>query len=177
MNQKRLKPIVMTTSVGNRHAQNHTQQVVLLKALQVTQDPKKLKQMIGVRTVAEVYRTLDKMAMRKEYHESLARAGLTIDVVTAGLAQLATNGEKEDTRLKALQTVLKSLGLEKYDSSDIPAGGTWEEELLKSIEKAPEAAALPAATQDYEVVQPEMPERMKKMRQEEEELTRSIYGG
>ncbi len=166
----------MTTNRFPRNSAQQTQQVVLLKALQVTQDPKKLKQMIGVRTVAEVYRTLDKMSLRKEYHEALARAGFSLDLAVQGIKDIAQNSEKDDTRLKAYQILLKSLGLEKYDAGDIPSGGTWEEELLKSIEKT-EQAALPAAQEDYEVEQPEMPERMKKLRQEEDELTRSIYGG
>lgn len=165
----------MTTNQYSRNAAQKTQQVVLLKALQVTQDPKKLKQMIGVRTVAEVYRTLDKMALRKEYHEALARAGFSLDLAVQGIKEIAETSEKDDTRLKAYQILLKSLGLEKYDASDIPAGGTWEEELLKSIEKT-DQTALPAAT-DYEVVAPEMPERMKKLREEEDALTKSIYGG
>ena len=167
----------MTTNEFRRNAAQHTQQVVLLKALQVTQDPKQLKQMIGVRTVAEVYRTLDKMALRKEYHEALARAGFSLDLVVQGIKTIAETSEKDDTRLKAYQILLKSLGLEKYEASDIPAGGTWEEELLKSIEKTKSPDALPAPEADYEVVPPEMPERMKKLREEEEALTKSIYGG
>lgn len=164
--------------MGQRRAPETTKQVILLKALQVTSDPKELRRMMGVRTVADVYRTLDKMSMRKEYHEALARAGLSLDVVVNGISDIAKTAEKDDTRLKAYQIILKSLGLEKYDSSDTPTGGTWEEELLKSLEKQPEHAALPEALEeDYEVDQPEMPERMKKMREEEDELTRSIYGG
>lgn len=166
----------MTTNKFPRNAAQKTQQVVLLKALQVTQDPKKLKQMIGVRTVAEVYRTLDKMAMRKEYHEALARAGFSLDLAVQGIKTIAETSEKDDTRLKAYQILLKSLGLDKYEATDAATGGTWEEELLKSIDKT-EQPALPAPEADYEVVQPEMPERMKKLRAEEEELTRSIYGG
>lgn len=165
----------MTTNRFPRNSAQQTQQIVLLKALQVTQDPKKLKQMIGVRTVAEVYRTLDKMSLRKEYHEALARAGFSLDLAVQGIKTIAETAEKDDTRLKAYQILLKSLGLEKYDASDIPAGGTWEEELLKSIEKT-EQGALPIGA-DYEVVEPEMPERMKKMREEEDALTKSIYGG
>jgi len=46
--------------------------MLLLKALKVTQDPTELKKMIGVKTVAEVYRTLDKLSLRKEYHKALA---------------------------------------------------------------------------------------------------------
>ena len=133
---------------------------------------------MGVRTVAEVYRTLDKMAIRKEYHEALARAGFSLDKVVTGIQQIAESAEKDDTRLKAYQVLLKSLGLEKYDASDMPTGGTWEEELLKSIEKTEKAPELAASTgDDYEVVQPAMPERMRKMREEEDELTKSLYGG
>lgn len=162
----------MTTNKFPRNSAQQTQQIILLKALQVTQDPKKLKQMIGVRTVAEVYRTLDKMSLRREYHDALARAGFSLDMAVKGIKDIAESSEKDDTRLKAYQILLKSLGLEKYDASDIPAGGTWEEELLKSAEQQ---ETLPAA--DYEVVAPEMPERMKKLREEEDALTKSIYGG
>lgn len=166
----------MTTNKYPRNSAQHSQQVVLLKALQVTQDPKKLKQMMGVRTVAEVYRTLDKMSLRKEYHEALARAGFSLDMAVRGIKDIAETSEKDDTRLKAYQILLKSLGLEKYDASDIPSGGTWEEELLKSLDKN-DQPALPAAEADYHVVEPEMPERMKKLREEEDQLTKSIYGG
>ncbi len=133
--------------------------------------------MIGVRSVAEVYRTLDKMSMRKEYHDALARAGFSLDLAVQGIKTIAETSEKDDIRLKAYQILLKSLGLDKYDSSDVVAGGTWEEELLKSLEKKEEVMTLPSADDDYQVQQPEMPERMKKLRAEEEELTRSIYGG
>ena len=69
----RLRPVVYTTNTFKRGSQNTAQQIFLLKALQITQDPKKLRDMIGVKTVADVYRTLDKIAMRKEYHEALSR--------------------------------------------------------------------------------------------------------
>lgn len=176
MNQKKLKPVV-TNSVKYRHnAPQTAEQVVLLKAMQVTQDPNKLRQMMGVKTVAEVYRTLDKMAIRKEYHEALGRAGLTPDKVVEGIANIAATAEKDDTRLKAYQTILKSIGLDKYDANDTPAGGTWEEELLKSIEKTKGTPALPEADIEYEVEVPPIPEEVLKMREEENELTKSVYG-
>lgn len=173
--QKKLKPVV-TNSVRHKHnAPQHGEQIILLKAMEVTQDPKKLKQMMGVKTVAEVYRTLDKMAIRKEYHEALARVGFTPDKVVQGIYDIATTAEKDDTRLKAYQAIMKSIGLDKYESADTPNGGTWEEELLKSIEndkKQVEQLEPPK----YEVVVPEIPEEVKKAREEEEGLTESIYG-
>jgi hypothetical protein len=124
MSAKKLKPVVYTSNSFNRGSQEKTKQIVLLKAMQITQDPKELRKMIGVKTVADVYRTLDKMAMRKEYHEALARTGISFDYIVEGMKKIADDGEKDGDRLKALTTMLKSLGLEKYDSADSPAGGS-----------------------------------------------------
>jgi hypothetical protein len=77
----RLKPVIYTTNTYVSGAKNDIQQKMLLKALQITQDPKKLREMIGVKTVAEVYRTLDKMSMRKEYHNALAKSGISFDFI------------------------------------------------------------------------------------------------
>jgi len=174
--QKQLKPIVTNATKYKHNSKQNVQQVVLLKALEVTSDPKKLKEIMGVKTVAEVYRTLDKLSIRKEYHDALARAGFSLDKVVTGIAHIAENSEKDDTRLKAYQVLMKSVGLDKYEA-DTTAGGTWEEELIKSIENNEENNSLPEAIKEYEVTEPEMPEKMKKLREEEEELTKSIYGG
>lgn len=173
----KLKPVIYTTNFFKKGSQNNAQQMFLLKALQVTQDPHKLRQMIGVRTVAEVYRTLDKLSMRKEYHEALARKGISFDFIVDGIKGIATDGEKDGDKLKALQTLLKSVGLDKYDSEGGVGIGTWEEALLKSIEeqkssqKQVESKALPT----YEVHRPEVPDSIKKLREEEQEMTSSIY--
>jgi hypothetical protein len=167
----------MGNNTINKTSQNKTKQLFLLRALQVTQDPQKLKQMIGVKTVAEVYRTLDKLSMRKEYHESLANAGVSFDYLVKGMKNIADTSEKDDTRLKALQTILKSVGLDKYDSEGGIGTGSWEDVLLKSIDEKKvnpqltEGNAVPV----YEVKRPEMPESVKKIRSEEADLTSSIY--
>jgi len=179
---KKLRPVIYTTNSFNRGAQEHTKQLILLKAMQITQDPKELRKMIGVKTVADVYRTLDKLAMRKEYHEALARSGISFDWIVNGMKKIADEGEKDGDRLKAFQALLKSLGLEKYDSSDSPVGGSWEEELIRTLANE-KKVALPEGKKEvetkdaeYEVKVPEVPEHIKKMRKEEEELTDSIYG-
>lgn len=179
--QKKLKPVVYTTSYFKKGAPNKIQQNLLLKAMQVTSDPHELKKMIGVRTVAEVYRTLDKLAIRKEYHEALARNGVSLDYIISGLKYVADTAEKDGDKIKAFQTFLKSLGMDKYEAVDNTGGGTWEETLLKAIEqeKSQKPEALPAGVvedeEDYDVVQPEIPASVKKMQEETEELTRSIY--
>lgn len=180
----RLKPVIYSTATTERGRANVTKQIILLKALQVTQDPKKLREMIGVRTVTEVYRTLDKLAMRKEYHEALARSGISFDYIVDGLKTIANGAEKDGDRLKAFQTLLKSLGLDKYDAVEAGAGGSWEEVLLKQLEKEKDKPLLAQGTApaeeskdsgEYEVKIPEIPESMKRLRAEEAKLVEGIY--
>jgi len=128
---KKLKPVIYTTNTYSKGAAQTTQQVILLKALQITSDPNKLRQMMGVRTVAEVYRTLDKLAMRKEYHAALERMGISFDYIVGGIKGIADGGFKDSDKLNAYKVLLKSLGMEKYEAADQGSSGTWEEELLK----------------------------------------------
>jgi hypothetical protein len=173
----RLRPVVYSTSTIKKGTPNTTQQIFLLKALQITSDPKKLREMIGVHSVAEVYRTLDKIAMRKEYHEALSRSGISFDYVVRGIKGIADTSEKDDVRLKAFQTILKSVGMEKYEDSAVASSGTWEEALLKKIEEEKkdveplEKFVLPT----YDVTRPELPESAKRAQEEEAEMTSSIY--
>ena len=185
----RLRPVVYTTNYFQHGAQKTAQQLFLLKALSITQDPKRLKQMIGVRSVAEVYRTLDKLAMRKEYHEALARAGISFDYIVGGIKKIADKAPKASDRLNAFKALLKSVGMETYDTDAVGTTGTWEEVLLKKLEEAKKdnvLAALPGAVEgsvavgtamihQYEVKVPEMPESARKMQEEEAEMTASIY--
>lgn len=185
--QKKLKPVAIFSngSPGRsaRFEQGVSKQYMLLRALQVTSDPKKLKEMIGVRTVAEVYRTLDKMAIRKEFHKALDRAGVSFDFIVGGIREVAGNAKRDSDRLHALEILLKTLGLDKYEESS-GAAKSWEEELLKAIEaknpeKAGEAKELPVGTQqivDYEVVPPNVPESVKKAQQKEGETMKRLYG-
>lgn len=173
----RLKPVVYTTHTFNRGAQNTAQQIFLLKALQVTQDPEKLRQMIHVKSVADVYRTLDKISMRKEYHEALTRAGISFDFIVDGIKKVAKSGYKDGDKLRAYQILLKSVGMETYDNEGGGSQGTWEEALLKSIEARKSAPQIGEAKEVtvYDVVVPEIPESVKKLKKEEEDLLSSVY--
>lgn len=172
INKTKLRPVIYTTDSWRRGAPQTTQQMFLLKALRITQDPKELRKIIGVRTVAEVYRTLDKLAIRKEYHAALARNGISFDFLVDGIKKEAESGEKSADRIKAFQILLKSIGLDKYDDT-VASGGTWEEELLKSME--PKTGALPPAPTHYEVVEPPKPDRVKKAQAEDKEIMKGIY--
>lgn len=173
----RLKPVVYKSRYNRAH-QNTAQQTLLLKALQITSDPKKLREMIHVKTVADVYRTLDKLGMRKEYHEALANNAVSFDFMVKGIKGIAEFGEKDVDRLKAYQTLLKSVGLDKYDKEAGVSEGSWEDILMKKIDKekkSPELAAPVSSIPVYEVIQPAMPESARKMQEEEKEMTKSVY--
>jgi len=182
--KKKLKPVVYTTSYFPKGAPNKIQQNLLLKAMQVTSDPHELKKMIGVRTVAEVYRTLDKLSIRKEYHEALARNGVSLDYIVKGIKGVADMAEKDGDRIKAFQILIKSIGMDRYEATDDTGGGTWEETLLKAIEEEKKLEAdigiLPEVAGDeevkeYEVTPPEVPANIKKSQEETIELTKGIY--
>lgn len=175
-NKIRLRPVSYTTNTRKIGSRDDTKQMFLLKALKVTNDPKQLRDMLGVKTVAEVYRTLDKLAMRKEYHAALNRSGVSFEFIVDGLKAEAMGEGKSADRIKALTVLLKSLGLDKYDS-DAASGGSWEEELVKSLDrdKAKELDSPQIIEAEYEVNTPETPEAMKKMREEENKLLSGIY--
>lgn len=167
--QTPLKPVVFVSGTYTHNKQNTSQQLMLLKALRITQDPKKLRQLIGVKTVADVFRTLDKIAIRKEFHEAFARSGLSFDSIVGTLKTEMTDSEKGSDRIKAAQILLKSFGLDKYEDSTI-SGGSWEDEILRASD-----GEVPPLMGAYDVDIPEIPESVKKQHSEQEELGRSLY--
>lgn len=109
------------------------EQTRLLEAFQEANDPRKLKEIIGVKTVAEVYRTLDKIAIRREFHRALDRAGISFDFIISGLKREAIGGDKSADRIKAFEIFLKALGLNKYEEVTTGTSTTWEERLLEAV--------------------------------------------
>lgn len=169
-----LKPVIFIKGQYGYNTQNTTQQIMLLRALRVTQDPKKLKEMIGVRTVAEVYRTLDKIVMRKEYHVALAKFGITFDYIVEKIKYEIDNAEKSSERLMAINILLKSIGLDKYEESATQGVG-WEEALLKLSEGKEETKEKALVGGEYEVVQPIIPEVIRIAKEKEKQEGRSLY--
>lgn len=167
-----LKPVVFVKGQYGYTAQNTTQQLMLLKALKITHDPKKLREIIGVRTVADVYRTLDKIAMRKEYHGALAKNGITFDYIVTGIKGEIDNADKASDRLNGLNMLLKSIGLDKYEETAI-GGGSWEEALLKVSEQKKEKSEL--LDVPYTIVEPPMPEEIRIAKEKANLEGRSLY--
>lgn len=180
--EPKLKPITMHTTsgkTGTKFEDNKAQQVMLLSALQVTRDPKKLKEMIGVRTVAEVYRTLDKMAIRREFHTAFDRAGITFDFIINGIKREAIAGDKSADRLKAFELMMKSLGLDKYDDVQASSGSSWEDKLVELMGKqepgTPSLTTGVESDEEYEVKEPEIPASALARQEEEEKMGASIF--
>ena len=171
-----LKPVTFVNATYPRYSQNTTQQILLLKALKVTNDPAKLRQMIGVKTVADVFRTLDKMVLRKDFHSALSAAGIDFEFIVKGLKSEAETAEKSGDRIKVYQTLLRSLGMDKYDDP-VEGGARWEESLIAKIEED-KKRALPAGVnqdEEYPIIVPQIPESEKKRQKEEGEAGRSLY--
>lgn len=169
----KLKPVIFVQGKYAYNSQNTTQQIMLLNALKITQDPKKLKELIGVKTVAEVYRTLDKIQMRKEYHGALVKAGITFDYVVGGIKKEIDGADKSSDRLAGLNMILKSIGLDKYEESTT-GGGSWEEALLK-INSDSEGTGSPIKVAEYEVVAPEMPEHIRIAKEKANKESKGLY--
>lgn len=170
----KLKPVIFIKGQYGYNAQNTAQQIMLLKALRITQDPKKLREIIGVKSVADVYRTLDKIAMRKEYHAALAKFGITFDYIVENIKKEIDTAEKSSERLMAINILLKSIGLDKYEDT-ATGGGGWEDVLLKISEEKDKKDKRDSADAEYEVIQPVIPEAVRIAKEKEKQEGRSLY--
>jgi hypothetical protein len=174
---KKLKPVVFHSNTYQRHSQNTMQQMLLLKALAITDDPEQLKRMIGARTVADVYRTFDKLAIRKEYHQALSDNGISFDFLVKGIKEICRDSSSDSVRLKGYQTILRSLGMDKYEQEH--GGGTdWEKLLVEAAERNEGVKKIEAPTGEvvkYDVKVPEIPEDIRKQQEEEREEAKSLY--
>ena len=148
----------------------------MLKALsEGITDPVELRKIAGLHSVTEVYRTLDKMQIRKEYHEALSRADISLDFIVGKLKGLCDGEEVSDKiKLGAVQTLLKSLGLEKYDKPE-ESGKNWEEIVLEMIGKKNDGEVIEGEIGEYEVKIPALPEEIRKRQEEEKKAAEELY--
>ena len=170
----KLKPVVFVQGRYGYNNQNTTQQIMLLKALTITQDPKKLRELIGVKTVAEVFRTLDEIAMRKEYHSALAKKGITFEYIVDKIKNEIENADKASDRLEGTKILLKSIGLDKYEETAI-GGGSWEEALLQIKKEEEETGKKKIAPVVYDVVEPLMPENIRIAKEKANKESKGLY--
>jgi len=174
--EKKLKPVILFNGKYNYNGKNDFQQRILLKALQVTTDPNELRKLAGLKTVAEVYRTLDKLSIRKEYHEALARAGISLDLVVDGIKDICVNGSSDKVKLSGWLALLKTIGLDEYKENAEGVGATWEE-MVRDVAQEEMASDKKEDNiiKDYEVNVPPTPKDEIEIEKEEKSGGVSLY--
>lgn len=191
MKTRKLKPVVVieTNNHNNFYSQNIYAQNILLKALsEGITDIDELKKLAGFKAVADVYRTLDKMAIRKEYHAALERGGITLDYLVDNLKEIIDSAAKDDNKIKAIQLLMKSIGLDKYEKQE-DMGKSWEDVLLQTIgreDKKLESGIVEGESgiiegvveeaEDYEVIAPVKSELREKQKEEDNKIGEELYG-
>jgi hypothetical protein len=158
-------------------------QRLLLKAIsEGITDMRELQKITGMRVAADVYRTLDKMALRREYHAALSRCGIDFDYLVGGIKDLCDNSDNAKIKLKGYEVLLRSLGLDKYDKAE-DTGKSWEETIISIVEKnskdkkeEDKKLELNDGSDDYEVNIPAIPKDEAEKKAVEKEISDSFYG-
>jgi len=158
------------------YRKNYYVQNILIKALsEGVTEPEELRKIAHLDKVADVYRSLDKLAIRREYHDALARNGISLDYIVDNIKELAEGAKSDSTKLKSLEILLRSLGLEKYEESEVGGKG-WEDIIIEAEEKkASDVKSKRLDVSDYTVITPETPEKEKKTRERERAMGKELY--
>ena len=179
--EQKLRPVVFIKGHYNYNRPNFFQQNLLLKSLAKTSDPDELKKMVGIRTKAELFRTLDKLALRKEYHQALQRNDIDLDSIIGNMKKISEDADSStkglSLKLNVEKTFLRSLGLDEYKEAPMEATRTWEDIVRKQIESADNKDNNNKKNEDeyYEVKVPEVPEDMQKKIDMETKMGKDLY--
>ncbi len=182
--EKKLKPVVFVQGERVLYRENKYGQNLLLKAMMDgTTNPQELRKAAQMSSVAEVYRSLDKLSLRKEYHEALNRNGVSMDLIVKGIKGIAETSDKDATRLKGYDMLLKSLGLDKYEKNE-DSGKNWEDLINEASDAKVQENLLSGdvnasnkieVIEKYEVTAPTMSDEEIDKEKEEEELANQLY--
>lgn len=176
---KTLRPLVLFKNKSEKHRPEIFKQNMLLKAMEYTTDVDELKDALKFQSRAEVFRTMDKLAMRKDFHRALSDAGLSMDSIASRYKQLLAS-PSEKIQLGALTALSKALGVDKYEVIDEGARD-WEQTLLNITEKERNQKAIEGKAEvveeieDYEVKIPPVPESIRKQREEDAKEGQELY--
>jgi len=178
--KSKLKPVIFVQGQRQYYGKNTHVQNIILKALsEGVTDVNELRKMAGVKKAADVFRTLDKISLRKEYHQALVKAGITLDTIAEGINNICTTSS-DSNRLKGYQLLLKSIGLEKYEK-DEAGSKNWEDAILEVSSK--EFKQVGSGKLDkredaksYKVTAPKTPPEEKVKIAEEKKLADELYG-
>lgn len=153
---------------------NIAKQNLLLRGLMISGSLESAAKYAGIQRAVDTFRTLDRISIRREYHEALSAEGIDLRYIVKGIKDRADNSPNESVRLNALKTLLASLGLDRYEVAE-EGNKSWEDRLLQmNVESNPKS--LPFDTNNgYEVNVPQIPESVKQSRKQEEDLGRELY--
>lgn len=154
---------------------NYFKQNLLLKGLMLKPTLEGAMKYAGIKSAAEAYTILDRLAMRKEYHEALARYGVDFDFIVSGLKNLAQDAKVDGVKLNSFRLFLQSLGLATYEKEE-SGGKGWEELVARAITAEKEAATKQLPSTQYPVKVPEKPTFVRKNQQMEKDLAKNLYG-
>lgn len=171
-------PVVFAPGSGGDGIENTKSifvQNLLLRAMAggIT-DPKQLQAITGLKKVTDVYITLDKLSLRKEYHAALARAGIDLDYLVSKL-KASIDHNSPDISLKGIALLIKSLGLEKYEAENDNGSKPWEEIVLERSGIGETIDAEKVGQEEYEVKIPQVPEEIAKKRLAAAEEHKELY--
>lgn len=169
----KLKPVIIEGAPREEHQPNRMKQMLLLNALETTNDPKKLKEMIGARNVAEVNRVFDTMANQKEFQKSLKDKGLTFDFLTDKLKTVIETAEKNSDVIKAIQVVMQAQGVDKF-VPDAAGTANWQDLLVKKMADKGEyieGELVEDEVEMYEVNTPQLPAAMRSQEADKKEVS------
>jgi len=174
--KKKLKPIVFSNDRVGYYRNNKEQQDILLKTMMVTTEPSALKKAIGARMMSEVTRTLDKLAIRKDYHKALGRNGISLDYIVSNIKGIIETTGKDAVKLKALEVILRSVGLDTYEEIE-KEGKSWEEMLidLQNSERN-NSKMVEAKVDEYSVDKPVEPKSEIDRKEDERNYAKELYG-
>jgi len=171
--QSKLKPVTFLRGDYGYSQDNTYQQDLLLRAMQVSMDPKFLMKSAGLKNMAELQRTLDKLCIRKEYHAAMIKNGLDLDFLVRGFKELC-NSSSDVVRLGSYKALLKSLGLEDYRESDNGSSNSWED-LVNAAAEMEKRGEISESIEVYDVKVPEIPASEMARKEEEEKFGRELY--
>jgi len=181
----RFKPVILNEAKSRFYAPNLLAQNILLKGLAdgIT-DVDELKRLAGLKSATEVYRTLDKMSIRKEYHEALGRSGIGFDYLLKNIKDIIEWSKSDSVKLQAIQTLMRSIGVDKYEDAQVQTK-SWEEAVIQAVEKAEDTKRLlgdNAITDDdidinvdYEVHEPEITKTEEDIRNADDDAGKKLY--
>lgn len=173
------KPVTFVSGSVD-YGSDKMKEMMLLRALRVTQDPKALMKMTGMKKYADLKRTFDKLSMRKEYNKALSKNGVTFDWIVSNIKKEVEHAEKSSDRLKGLDMLMKSTGVDKYEDTE-ERTGSWEDE-INAVSEANRISGgnfiddMANDDGDYKVDVPEMPEEMRIKNEQENISVQSVYG-